>query len=162
MSALDEKLKKLREQEKQIEREKKKIEFLRHIEKSVVDYNLKDFAEVKDEVVKLIQTFVESTIKTIEHGSEEVPPVLADKTNQPVPPSQNPKTETKSESEIGPNEKMNFALENRHLGGKDVAIEREGKDAIRGKVVGLDAPYVLVRTDAGPTIKVPIQEVKLV
>ena len=32
---------------------------------------------------------------------------------------------------------------------------------VNGEVVGLDAPFVVVKTDTGPTISVPLQNVSL-
>ncbi len=59
-------------------------------------------------------------------------------------------------------EKMTFALDNRHLGGKRVNVSNDRNVKIEGTVVGLDAPFIIVKTDTGPTIEVPIEQVSLV
>lgn len=64
--------------------------------------------------------------------------------------------------ELSHNDKMNFAMNNRHLANKDVQVMNDQNVQIRGKVVGLDAPFVLVKTDTGPTINVPIEKVSLI
>lgn len=161
MSAIQDKLKALREQEEKLKLEQKKIEFLRHIEASVVNYDLPDFKEVKADVVVLVQTFVADSIKVIEGNPAPQPVPTAETTAQPAPTQAAKPAAAKAEPEMSPGEKMNFALDNRHLAGKQVNVLNDKNIDIRGEVVGLDAPYVLVKTTTGPTIKVPLNNVSL-
>jgi hypothetical protein len=59
-------------------------------------------------------------------------------------------------------DKINFAMDNRHLGNKKVRVFNDQNMDITGTVVGLDAPHVLVKTTAGPTIEVPLERVELI
>lgn len=56
-------------------------------------------------------------------------------------------------------DKMQFAIANRHLGGKKVQVLNDKNMHVTGEVVGLDAPMVVVKTDAGPTIEVPLERI---
>lgn len=160
MSAIDEKIKKLREQERQLELEKRKVEFLQHILASAKKYEHKDFEEVKNDVILLLIDFVENAVKSIENGAPvqvaQAPIPVVQKTidvAQSVQPAK--------EADLSPNEKLNFALEHRHLANKKVSIANDQNIVISGLVVGLDAPHVIVKTDTGPTIKVPLNKVSL-
>lgn len=62
---------------------------------------------------------------------------------------------------LGTHDKMAFAMDNRHLGGKRVQVMNDKNIDLRGEVVGLDAPMVLVKTDEGPTIEVPLERIAL-
>lgn len=162
MSKIDEQIKKLREQEKRLELEKLKVEFLTHILSSVKDYKEEAFASVKSDVIEVLEPFIKKSIEAIETGNTlEI--VLRSNANPapviPIPleaanatPPSKPKN---AEDSVGPNDKLSFALDNRHLAGKNVNVANDQSIIIRGKVVGLDAPYVLVQTETGPTIKVP-------
>lgn len=174
MSKIAEQRQKLRELEIQLALQERKIEFLNHILASAQKYNHKDFNDVKDEVVKMLAAFVKRATEVIEGGNAEplltpVPPVQKDLTvsggtfgpenggpSQPV----KPRLPTK-ETDVPPNVKLSFAMDNRHLSGKTVTVANDKNMVIKGKVVGLDAPYVLVATETGPTIKVPLEHVSL-
>jgi hypothetical protein len=65
------------------------------------------------------------------------------------------------QQELSNNDKMAFALGNRHLADKRVQVLNDQNAQIFGKVVGLDAPFVIVKTETGPTINVPIEKVVL-
>lgn len=94
---------------------------------------------------------------------------------EPVPPSQNgafsqetpsqvpqaqASVQAKKQAEgLSTSDKMNFAMNNRHLADKRVQVMNDQNAQIFGKVVGLDAPYVIVKTETGPTISVPIEKV---
>jgi hypothetical protein len=56
-------------------------------------------------------------------------------------------------------DKMNFAMDNRHLGNKRVQVLNDQNSPIFGIVVGLDAPNVVVKTETGPTINVPLEKI---
>jgi len=112
--------------------------------------------------------FITKSIEAIETGNtleivlKSSKPVEVQETKPPfqaeVPksiPSKN------KEDAVGANDKLAFALDNRHLAGKSVSIANDKNITINGKVVGLDAPFVIVQTEAGPTIKVPLEKVSL-
>lgn len=170
MSAIDEKIKKLKEQERQLELEKLKIEFLNHILDSVKTYKEKAYAAVKADVEASLEQFVKKSIEAIEQGTT-VSAILATVVNkQPVETAnkqaqvevkQQEQKKSKIESEASPADKLTFALENRHLAGKKVSVANEQNMSITGNVVGLDAPHVIVKTETGPTIKVPLNKVSL-
>lgn len=176
MSAIDEKIKKLREQERQLGLEKRKIEFLNHILESAKGYDHEDFTEVKAEVVAMLGGFVTQAVHAIENNGKLIvtSEVQSPTTSQPALNTQGAETSRiqsqtpneaakpkSSEPIMSMNEKMNFALDNRHLAGKKVKVANDKNIDINGEVVGLDAPFVLVKTDTGPTIKVPLGNVSL-
>ncbi len=132
---------------------------MQHILQSAKDYNHKSFADVKNEVILMLIDFVERAVQSIETGTpvEAPKPAPAFKA-EPATPASTPK---KPEDNVGPNDKLSFAMDNRHLAGKTVSVANDKSIVITGKVVGLDAPFVLVKTDTGPTIKVPLDKVSL-
>lgn len=166
MSKIDEQIKKLREQEKRLEQEKLKVEFLTHILGSVQGYNEAGFSSVKAEVVELLEPFITKSIEAIETGNTLEIVLKSSKVGESpaIPVVVNPAesiSKKKTEEPVGANEKLSFALANRHLGGKMVSVINDKNISIKGKVVGLDSPYVLVQTDTGPTIKVPLEKVSI-
>ena len=152
----------------ELQRKKKKIEFLKHILNSVIDYTAKDFEEVQPEVQDIMSEFINSKIEEIENGPKP------QKKATPVQPTQNDPMAGPGQKPAQPqaqpipgNEKpsvqqmASFALENRHLSGKTVtAVNAEGGE-VKGEVVGLDYPHVLIRTDEGPVIKAPRERLKI-
>lgn len=173
MSKIEEQIQKLREQEKRLQRETRKVEFFSHILESAKQYEHVAFEDVKDDVVSLLQNFVKKTIEAIEAGTEVTitvgPATAATAPSVPQAPAQ-PQFATPEQSqpkkpagpqEMSPNEKLNFALDHRHLGGKKVSVANDKNIEIKGHVVGLDAPFVIIKTDTGPTIKVPVEHVSL-
>lgn len=170
MSAIQEKLKQLKDQENRLRLDQRKIEFLQHILKSAETYDDKDFNEVKSSVTEMLQGFVRAATTAIEQGSELKIPVTSSavtpaeskvEIKNTVPAAQPKPQSPKTESELGPNDKLTFALQHRHLGGKKVQVNRKDGDPLKGTVVGLDAPFVHVAIPDGPTIKVPIGEIEL-
>lgn len=167
MIALDEQLKKLKEREQHIEREKRKVEFLKHILESARTYEDADFKEVRDDVVSLLSAFVESASNDIVNAivSGPVQPKVEPKTNTTTAPAafaqETPKAPVKT-PKPSVAEVMNFALANRHLGGKTVEVMNESGEVFRGDVVGLDCPHVLVKAkDGSGVIKALLDNVKL-
>lgn len=170
MSKIEEQIKKLREEEERLKRETRKVEFFNHILTSAKEYEHQDFKDVKSDVVALLETFVKKTIEAIEAGSEVTitvgAPVINIVQTTPQAPAQPhvaapAQLKPPAQIEASPSEKMNFAMEHRHLGGKQVQVENDKNLTIRGKVVGLDAPFVIVQVDGGPAIKVPRDKVAL-
>lgn len=183
---------KLEAQLKQLELKMKKVSFLHHILKSVEEYDEKEWAEVKEEVVGLVQAFVEDTVDSIENGTNpkqgsEVPAwtkiteedllVLKKlsegmKNRKAATKLANDESFTKDSAEpaskpkndvLGPHEMMNFAMEHRHLSGKKVrAASPEAGTTADGTVVGVVPPFILVQTDKGPKIKVKPENISLI
>lgn len=60
-------------------------------------------------------------------------------------------------------DKMSFAMSNRHLANKKVTVLNQSDNSPLGQgiVVGLDAPHVVVKMDAGQTINVPLEKISL-
>lgn len=164
MTAIDQKLQKLREQEKQLQLEKKKIEFLTHILSSSKDYNHPDFSEIKESVISMLSLFIDKAIGSIESGTElsfENKKEIIENKSEPIKQESSKNNVDRADPMISAHEKASFALDNRHLAGKVVSIENDKNLVVKGTVVGLDAPFVLVKTETGPIIKVPLNKVSI-
>lgn len=172
MSKIAEQIEKLREQEKKLHRETRKVEFFNHILVSAKDYKHEAFTDVKDDVVSLLEQFVRKTVEAIEAGTQVTitvgPPtigIVQTTPQAPAPPEVVAPAQLQPkkpiEDTVSPNDKLSFAMDNRHLAGKAVSVANDQNITITGKVVGLDAPFVLVKTDTGPVIKVPLPKVSL-
>lgn len=176
---------KIDQQIKDLQLKKKKIDYVSYVADLIKnDTKCHDFKEVQKEIVGKIEPFLIDLISAIENDSEVVKKVdaanttgtfseqeakalkaVADKLlNKQALPEQ-PKTQAApqkpktAKDEVSHTDKMNFALNNRHLASKRVQILNDQNAQIFGNVVGLDAPFVLVKTDTGPTIQVPLEKV---
>lgn len=165
---------------------KKKIDYVSYIADLIKnDTKCVDFEDVQKEIVSRIEPFLLELMTAIENDVEvsvapKIDPerqkalleladkVLAAKKN---PKSQNepsrnepfaPTPKTPQKPIVSNQDKMSFALDNRHLGGKRVQVENDTNSDVKGTVVGLDAPYVVVKTDQGPTINVPLEKVMMI
>jgi hypothetical protein len=69
----------------------------------------------------------------------------------------------KKHEKLPQQDKMNFAMDNRHLANKTVRVMSKDSDQVvtSGTVVGLDAPNVIVKTVEGHTIGVPLNKILL-
>lgn len=168
MSKIDEQILKLKEAEKHLALEKKKIEFLNHILNSAKEYEHTDFQEVKTQVIDLLEEFTTKAIEAIENSEKLIFGTGQEKsvpssTSVEVPKKEQPsaKDEKKEAPQLSPQEKLNFSLNHRHLANKRVSVANDQNVEIKGIVVGLDAPYVVVETTTGPVIKVPVDKVVL-
>lgn len=170
---------------KALQLKKKKIDYVSYIADLVKnDTKCIDFKDVKDEVVTKIEPFLLKLMTAIETDSdvpdEDSNPQFSDKerealkivaqkvlnkgvepqtpvsNNQPYSKEQTPPAPKKPEKVM---DKMSFALDNRHLANKQVQVINDKNVKITGTVVGLDAPFVIVKTDSGPTIQVPLEKV---
>ena len=172
------------EQIKALQLKKKKIDYVSYIADLIKNDNkCLDFMDVQKEVVAKIEPFLINLMNSIENDTDvvtnsdsnqlteaqlKVLKIVADKViNKPDSlKTETPKTNvvkpTNNISELSPSEKMNFALNHRHLADKSVQVINDEKVTITGKVVGLDAPYVHVKTETGPTIKVPVEKIVLI
>jgi hypothetical protein len=181
---------KIQEQIKALQLKQKKIEYVSYILDLIAnDTKCVDFKEVQKEICSRIEPFfinliteieTDATAKTeqqIELSQEEIKvlKVVAEKLlTKPAAPSKDniqplntPNTKEPEpakkpvQQELSNTDKMAFALGNRHLADKRVQVLNEHNAQIFGKVVGLDAPFVVVKTETGPTISVPIEKVVL-
>lgn len=164
---------KIDEQIKALQLKKKKIEFLNHILSSAKDYNHEDFKDVKDEVVSSLESFIVRTINSIESDSEiqleasiskedlDIIKTVADKVKSKNKEVIKSTKSSVSNPVVDNNIKLKFAMDNRVLANKKVTIANDQNLTITGTVVGLDAPDVIVRTDSGPIVKVPLEKVSL-
>lgn len=172
---------------KALQMKKKKIDYISYIADLVKnDTKCIDFKEVQSEVVSKIEPFLIELMTAIETDSEVKPKdsksldekeidvlkAVAQKimTKPPTVPDVQPlakpngaynqeSASTKPPPEANPHDKMNFAMNNRHLANRKVQVLNDQNTTIIGNVVGLDAPHVLVKTETGPTIKVPLEKV---
>jgi hypothetical protein len=74
----------------------------------------------------------------------------------PPRPRQTPPTKHEQRED-----KISFGLRNRHLDQKRVLVVTKQGIQTAGIVVGLDAPNIVVKTDTGHTIQVPLENVTL-
>ncbi len=175
---------KINDQIQELQTKLKRIEFLNHILDSAKKYDNTDFKDVKEDVISLLENFVTQTIGGIESSTETanivklegeftqedlnvvrsmVNRVKAKGLKSNTPPVNDPygSTTTPKKQVVEDHDKLSFALENRHLANKKVTVANNKGMQITGEVVGLDAPNVVVRTDTGPTIQVPLGNVSL-
>lgn len=160
---------------------KKKIDYVSYIADLVKnDTKCIDFKDVQKEIVDQIEPFLLKLMTSIETGqpvkndeptsefSQEQKDALLtlaskviEKKTQATSPynAEVPQHPAKPKSELNNNDKMNFAINNRHLASKRVQVINDANVQIFGQVVGLDAPHVIVKTETGPTIQVPIEKV---
>lgn len=166
---------------KALQLKKKKIDYIAYIVDLLKnDTKCIDFKDVKKEVVSQIEPFLKDLVSAIETDSEvkkaegssipgltpeqakalvqvadrvlNKPEVAAvDALKQAAPKPQ--------EVEMSPGDKISFAMDNRHLSNQRVQVINDTNAQIYGTVVGLDAPNIIVKTETGPTIKVPLNKV---
>jgi hypothetical protein len=160
---------------------KKKIDYVSYVADLIKnDTKCLDFKDVQDEVVSKIEPFLLDLMTAIEGDAEVKAPasvsglspeelsalkLVANKvlTKTPTPANNGAFNQdaqpAPKKQEMNANDKMNFALNNRHLGNKRVQVINDQNVQIFGTVVGLDAPFVIVKTETGPTIQVPLEKV---
>jgi len=172
---------------KALQLKKKKIDYVSYVADLIKnDTHCVDFKDVQKEIVDKIEPYLLKLIEAIESDSEvstDAQPALSKEqleavmlvANKVLNKSQNStpsapiqdggytpeQTLKKGKQEMNHNDKMNFAMNNRHLANKKVQVINDQNVQITGSVVGLDAPYVVVKTDSGPTINVPLEKVVL-
>lgn len=149
---------------------KKKLDYLIYIQDILKgDTRCIDFMDVKEEVLNKLELPIKSLMAEIEGDAvpEEKAPIstenqrilndLAEKLKTGQVPKKatqssafnNPELVTPPEQPLGPQEKMDFAMDNRHLAAKTVSVFQGPGSPSEGPVVGLDAPFVLVQTPGG-------------
>lgn len=171
---------KIDDQIKELELRKKKISFYYAVKAFVV--NNKDFPETKKSVESQVVKFIATQIEAIENNATEdlsktafnkaEVKVLKDMAERVVSrTSSSTLTDTNKQlsqkpqiSKSPPNnnmpqqDKLSFALANRHLDSKKVQVITENGN-VSGTVCGLDAPNVVVKTDTGYTVEVPLDKI---
>lgn len=165
---------------------KKKIDYVSYIADLIKnDTKCVDFEDVQKEIVSRIEPFLLELMSAIENDTEvtadagidqERSKALLELADKVLAAKKNPKSQnetsknepfTKTNKEptkpvTSNQDKMSFALDNRHLGGKRVQVENDTNSDVKGTVVGLDAPFVVVKTDQGPTINVPLEKIMMI
>lgn len=172
---------------KELQAKQKKIDYISYIADLLKgDTKCVDYKEVQEDVLSQIEPLLLKLIESIEndlpmqliHTEQEdfsreqinalrqvadrvlnpkAPPPAAPaqpQATQPAAPAQKPNRPPMSNQD-----KIGFAMENRHLANKKVEVINDQNVTIVGTVVGLDAPFVIVKTDSGPTIEVPLEKV---
>jgi hypothetical protein len=165
---------------------KKKIDYIEYIKDLLKgDQKCIDFVEIQEEVLAKVIPLLESISKEIEDGitpkieSQNNTQLSQDdvntlklviekakgkmiESNTPSSPSPyDKKSQDLKKSVLSNSDKLNFAMNNRHLANKRVVvINKQGKE-VSGEVVGLDAPYVVVRTSQGPVIQAELENVQI-
>lgn len=170
---------KIQEQIKILQLKQKKVEYVSYIADLVKnDTKCVDFKEVQKEILEKIEPFLLELMTQIEEGA--VAPKASQNVTGDLTPEQvdalkkvadrvltKPENQSFSEPPQKPapkqdaphQDKMRFALDNRHLADKRVQVINDKNVQIYGRVVGLDAPFVVVQTETGPVINVPLEKI---
>lgn len=175
---------KLKEQIEKLQLKQKQVDYLAYIKDLVInDTKCIDYSEVKASIhEKLIPMLTQLTAELTEDEQPKTPEqaattsgaftadeaavlkTLVAKVNGKVPTSpQQSQVPVNKGNKQAPSvsEQMSFAMANRHLANKKVQVINDANVTLTGTVVGLDAPNVVVQTDTGPKILVPIEKVVL-
>lgn len=182
---------KIDEQIKELVRKKSKVELYWHIIESLSQYKDEQFQDVKDEVLAEVQAFVDAQIAIIEDGKSKitgnpneddvsftveeikvlkqtVKKLLEPKPQKPVSTdgAYSSSTETKPTQPVkktadNRQDKISFALANRHLANKRVKCQTPQGEVL-GNVVGIDAPHIIVKTDTGHTAPIDLDNITVV
>ena len=169
---------KIQDQIKALQLKQKKIEYVSYLADLIKnDTKCVDFKDVQKEIVERIEPFLLRMMTEIEDGVSSQPETaglsqeqidalkkVADRvlTKAPEPtikdvqPAHRP---VQPKQELPTHDKMRFALDNRHLADKRVQVLNDQNAPIYGKVVGLDAPFLVIQTETGPVINVPIDKI---
>lgn len=156
---------------------KQKIDYIRYvIDLLKGDTKCIDFKEVQKDVLARVEPFLNELVASIEDNlatsknetsqnntfTEDETGILKVLAQKAKPKVEDVKSVNKtfSETPVSNQEKINFGLNNRHLANAKVVVN-DPKNPLTGLVVGLDAPFVIIKTDAGPTIKVPVEKVRM-
>ena len=168
MSALDDQL-------RELQGRKLKVEFFKLLRKSIGDVTEARFKEVEKEVKDQIFAFVDAQVDMIESGEitkkSEITGVFSDeqfkalslladkvanKTNISNPYGENEARKSTQKPKY-PQDKVSFALQHRNLENKEVKVRSLGE--AKGKIVGLDAPNVVVQLLTGQTVEVSLGDI---
>lgn len=158
MSNLDDQLKELTNR-------KLKSEFLAELKNVVQTFKILDkYKEISEECNKEVLGFIDSHVDMIESGEIKQPEISSLFTSQEVEALKllasralTTKSNNKNDKpqniikDDQPVDKVGFALQHRHLGGKEVTVITSHGN-VDGKVVGIDHPNIVVKTVTGATI----------
>lgn len=170
----------------QLQEKKKKLDYLAYVKDLLSgDQKCVDYIEVQEEVLTKLIPLIDKLALEIEDsvegpskpvsvgdlGQEDLSnlKMLAEKLKAGKSKIQDthetPKVPHKKEKKdhLPNQDKMSFAMDNRHLANKKVRVMAPDSEQIvtTGTVVGLDAPNVIVKTVEGPTIDVPLNKILL-
>lgn len=123
----------------------------------VQDYNSSLFSKEQSEALKELADKFMAAKQNKTQPQESKPQVQNQPYQNDPAPVQAPKRQ-----ELSHNDKMNFAMNNRHLANKRVQVMNDQNVQIHGMVVGLDAPFVQIKTDTGPVINVPVDKISII
>jgi hypothetical protein len=167
----------------QLQEKKKKLDYLEYIKDLLKgDQKCIDFLEVQEEVLNKLIPMITQLSSEIEDSVETSAPAQAsngtfsaselaalrliaskvtEKSSQVQQPAPKAPQQNTNKDNLPPQDKMNFAMENRHLAAKKVRVlhKETNEPFTTGTVVGLDAPYVIVKTVEGHTISVPTNKI---
>lgn len=151
MSLIDEQIKKLT-------LVKKKIEFAQKLKdpKNLGKW-VSDYPEIKEDMMKILSKFSDKLVASLEKNYS-LPSLDGQETPKHVPKNV-PKKPQKQNKELPKQDKITFALENRRLADQKVNVRTE-QGVFKGKVIGLDAPFVIVKLDSGATVQREIQDIQ--
>lgn len=168
----------------ELQLKKTKIDYLNYLLNIIkTDEHCVDYKEIKNEMVSKIEPLLKNLITEIEDGTitevklegdfskDELNTLkaLAERANaknvivDAKPADTRPKelVLNKKEPMMSVHEKMQFSLSHRHLANASVNVMNDQNVTITGKVVGIDAPYLVIKTESGPVIKVPPEKVSM-
>lgn len=160
---------------------KKKITYLLFIKDMLQnDPKSKDFNDVKEEILGKLGASIDLMSKEIEDGIAPAEAVKSE--NMDILNSLAERLKSKSElltapasspvpnsaaapmpkkSQMSNQDKLSFAMDNRHLANKQVVGRTDSGVNVSGVVVGLDAPYVYLKTSEGPTVPVLLDMIQI-
>lgn len=171
MSILDEQL-------KELQGRKLKVEFFNLLKKNIGSISDPKFKSVEKEVKDDLFTFIQAQVDMIEGGEVKSKSeinelfnedtvktllILAEKVKSKQTSSRQTQEPVKqadsleNQLDYSKADKISFALQYRHLGGKDIKVSSQG--GAKGKVVGVDAPYIVVQLLNGQTVSVPPKDI---
>lgn len=162
MSNLDKQL-------KDLQTKKLKSEYLKVLKTKIGDIASSEYTSIEKEIKDDIFKFLDNKIKSIENGTEivqkassvfntkqvKILTLIANKALEkhiikPAVMTETPVVNPIAAAAMATPDKIRFAMELRHLGGKEVKVASKGNST--GTVVGIDAPHVIVKLETGVTI----------
>lgn len=172
---------KLEEQLKELQTKKLKADFFKNVKENLFAMVPKKEDGIEVDVVNEIAAFIDAQVDMIESGEikttkeinslfttdevEALKRIAGKVLNKPevpnaFPNNNNNKALTKQERllQMTANDPIKFALKHRHLENKNVTVNNDGT-IFNGKVVGLQAPNVVVETNSGQRIAVHIDKI---
>jgi hypothetical protein len=167
---------KIDEQIKALQTKKRKIDCVIHIASKLKEIT-SDYADVASEVVAQLENYTLKLAEGIENDSDLDPKsvteklsdshivvlrALAERAMNKIPvQAPEPKADQVPQNnvELSVGEKMDFAMKHQHLGGKFITVEQNG-NTFRGVVIGLTAPNIILKTEAGVELTTHIRNLR--